>query len=128
MKRWLIGGIVGLLVALGCSAVVANENIFVISDVTNWHHPTKDVLKKWKIELTKVELANNRTFPIFYLQGFPFDTMGWDNAKSMAGLEAELFFANGKHDYALEIAPENIRVTVRYDRQKRMLIEEIEGK
>jgi len=30
--------------------------------------------------------------------------------------------------YALEIAPENIRVTVRYDRQKRTLIEEIEGK
>ncbi len=43
----------------------------------------------------------------------------------MGRLEAELFAANGKHDYALELKRDNIRVNVTYNHATRTLEEEI---
>ena len=124
MRRGLIGGF-GLLIALTCTALGADD-VVVIDDIANWRHPTKDVLSKWKIKLTKVELLNHRVYPVFYLDDFPFDPiMGWGNAKEMSRLEAELFSANGKHDYALELKHDNLRVNVTYNRATRTLEEEI---
>jgi hypothetical protein len=124
MRRGLIGGF-GLLIALTCTALGADD-VVVIDDIANWRRPTKDVLSKWKIKLTKVELLNHRVYPVFYLDDFPFDPiMGWGNAKDLSRLEAELFSANGKHDYALELKRDNLRVNVTYNRATRTLEEEI---
>ena len=124
MRRRLIGAF-GLLIALTRTAVGADD-VVVIDDIGNWRHPTKDVLSKWKIKLIKVEILNHRLYPVFYLDDFPFDPiMGWGNAKKMSRLEAELFSTNGKHDYALELKRDNIRVTVTYNRAARTLEEEI---
>jgi hypothetical protein len=43
----------------------------------------------------------------------------------MSRLEAELFSANGKHDYALELKHDNLRINVTDNRATRTLEEEI---
>ncbi len=124
MRRGFLGG-VALMIAL-TSTVLRADDVVVIDDIGNWRHPTKDVFSKWKIKLTKVDLLNHRVYPVFYVDGLPFDPMmGRQNAKDMGRLEAELFAANGKHDYALELKQDNIRVNVSYNRATRTLEEEI---
>ncbi len=118
-------GAAGLLLGLA-GAPARAEDVVVIDDVAGWRHPTKDVFAKWKIKLTKVELRNHRLYPVFYLTGFPFNPMmGWENARQMARLEAELLVANGKHDYAMEDESDHIGVIVTYDPAKRALTEAI---
>jgi len=122
--RRLVGG-ASLLMALACAALQADE-VVVIDDMANWRHPTKDVLSKWKIELAKVILLNHRVYPVFYVESLPFDPMmGYENAKEMGRLEAELFSANGKHDYALELKRDDIRVEVTYSHATHTLKESI---
>jgi len=124
MRRGFVGG-VSLLMALTCTALLADDAI-VIDDIAHWRHPTKDVLSKWKIKLVKVVLLNQKIYPVFYVDGLPFDPMmGYENAKEMARLEAELFAANGKHDFALEIKQDDIRVEITHDRATRTLKEQI---
>ncbi|CAN3989787.1 hypothetical protein [Methylocystis bryophila] len=124
MGRRFAAGL-GLIIALTCT-VLSADDVVTVDDIANWRHPTKDVFSKWKIKLTKVDLLNHRVYPVFYVDGLPFDPMmGYENAKQMSRLEAELFAANGKHDYALELKQDNIRVNVTYNPATRTLEEEI---
>jgi hypothetical protein len=125
MRGKLVGAY-GLLLLLACAPARAADDVVVIDDVASWSHPTKDVFVRWKIKLTKVELLNHRLYPVFHVEGFPFDPMmGWENARDMARLESELFVANGRHDYALEDEGDHIGVIVSYDPAKRTLTEAI---
>ena len=38
----------------------------VITDITTWEHPTKKVFEKYNIVVDKIELLNDKTYPVFY--------------------------------------------------------------
>ena len=124
MRGAHLAGALGLMLALAAPARA--DDVVVIDDIANWRHATKDVFVRWKIKLTRVELRNHRLYPVFHVEGFPFDPlMGWENARQMARFEAELLVANGRHDYALEDESDHIGVIVTYDPAKRTLTEAI---
>lgn len=38
----------------------------MITDITTWEHPTKKVFEKYNIVVDKIELLNDKTYPVFY--------------------------------------------------------------
>ncbi|MGB9647485.1 MAG: hypothetical protein WCB44_20535 [Stellaceae bacterium] len=57
---------------------------------------------KYAIKVDKVELFRHKTYPVFHVE-FPFEpTEGFENARALAKLEAELFVANGHYDYGMQ--------------------------
>jgi hypothetical protein len=70
----------------------------VIKDITSWHHPVKKIFAKYAIKIDKVQLVRRKTYPVFHVE-FPFEpTEGFENARVLSKLEAELFVANGHYD------------------------------
>ena len=54
------------------TGIAWGDNVTVITDMAEWKHPVKDVFIKYKVKISKVELYNNNTYPIFYVS-FPYD-------------------------------------------------------
>lgn len=78
----------------------------VITDITNWQHPVKDVLERNKVKITKLELTRNKTYPTFYVQ-IPNSLSIEDYACDLLDPISE---ANAYWDYTL--IDENIKVTI----------------
>jgi hypothetical protein len=73
VRRMVIIGSLCLFIISNFLAVdisLANE-VIVITNIQEWHHPVKNILNKHKIILHKVEL-HNKTYPIFFVR-FPYD-------------------------------------------------------
>lgn len=49
------------------ATLTTNEKV-IISDIVSWQHPTKPVFERYGFQVTKVELYEDGTYPVFYLQ------------------------------------------------------------
>lgn len=67
-----------------------------IADIENWKHPVKDYMKLKNIKLTRVELQNEKTYPIFYVEDF--DDYCFENLEIFTDIAEK----NGYWDYRLE--------------------------
>lgn len=74
-----------------------NSNVFKIEDIKNWKHPVKTVFEKYDIDLLRVELLNNKTYPIFYSDGM-------FNLRYDFNLLNELAKANSYNNYKIVYA------------------------
>lgn len=101
------------------------QEVVVIDDIPAWAHPTKDVLARYGVTLKKVELRNNRVYPVFFVD-FPWDPSSGPNGRRMRQLEVELLQANGWHDYALDIEPDQIVIAMHWRKDLKQLDESVE--
>ena len=90
----------------------------VIEDITSWYHPVKKVFAKYAIKIDKVQLFRRKTYPVFHVE-FPFEpTEGFENARVLSRLEAELFVANGHYDYAMQDDSRDVLIELRGTRKR----------
>ncbi|MDP4147297.1 MAG: hypothetical protein Q8936_22965 [Bacillota bacterium] len=93
----------------------SSEDKVVITNIDAWSHPTKDVFKSFNVVVSKVELTNNKTYPIFYV------TLS-NNVDSKHKVFYENLFksiavANGFWDYRLVDEKESIDLQIQCDKK-----------
>jgi hypothetical protein len=86
----------------------------VISDISNWKHPTKDVFEKYGIMLSRVEIIEN--YPIFYTK---FKKKKSDN--EMKKILEELLKANGYWDFEIKDEFSKERIKIFGDRENKKM-------
>lgn len=69
-------------------------------DLTTWKHPTRQVLLKYHAKILKVELCNERKYPIFTVEAH-YSLWTQPNQKQANSFFNELWLANGKWSFAL---------------------------
>ncbi len=70
-----------------------------IDDIANWSHPTKAVFVKYGIEVLRLELLANKTYPIFTVSDNPL--FGGKTSKRRKALFKALLKANAQWDFAI---------------------------
>ena len=121
----IIGSLFLLIISnlLAVNISLANE-VTVIRNIQEWHHPVKDVLNKHKVILYKVEL-HNKTYPIFYVR-FPYDPRLAHNDKYFKPLYYETLKANGFWDYAFIDHSFQCRINITWDKKSKTLTESLD--
>ena len=79
-------------------------------DLATWQHPTRPLLTSADLQLEKVQLCNDRTFPVFTVAA-KYDPEG-DTDSFYHPLYAKLASANGWWSYALIDTRHDVIVTV----------------
>jgi hypothetical protein len=125
-RHRLIGGslllfIISLFLAVGISQ--ANE-VTVVSNIKEWHHPVKDIFNKQNVILYKVEL-HNKTYPIFYVR-FPYDPRLAHNDNYFKPLYYETLKANGFWNYAFIDHSFQCRINITWDKKSKTLTESLD--
>ena len=100
------------------------REVTVISNIQAWQHPVKEILKKHKVSLYKVEL-HNKTYPIFYVR-FPYDPRLGHNDKYFKPLYYETLKANGFWDYAFIDRSFQCRINITWDKKSKTLTESLD--
>ncbi len=113
--------ILGLIL---CSMNVTawTDEVKVITNIEEWHHPVKDVFKKHRVKLYKVELSNQNTYPKFYVK-FPYDPSLGHNNSYFTPLYYETLKANGFWNYAFIDLDSNSRINIKWDKRTKTLSE-----
>lgn len=70
---------------------------YVISDVSSWNHPVKNIFGREAIKINKVVLQNNKTYPVFYVT--LSKELNAENKAYYTKLMKEIALANGYWDY-----------------------------
>lgn len=86
----------------------------VISDISNWKHPTKEVFGKYGIKLNRVEIIEN--YPIFYTK---FKKKISDD--ELEKILEELLKANGYWDFEIKDEFNKKRIKIYGDRENKKL-------
>ena len=126
LRRLAIIGSLSLLIVINLLAVdisLANE-VTVISNIQEWHHPVKNILNKHKVILYKVEL-HNKTYPIFYVR-FPYDPRLAHNDKYFKPLYHETLKANGFWNYAFIDRSFPCKINITWDKKSKTLTESLD--
>jgi hypothetical protein len=113
--------IISLFLAVGISQ--ANE-VTVISNIKEWHHPVKDIFNKQNVILYKVEL-HNKTYPIFYVR-FPYDPRLAHNDNYFKPLYYETLKANGFWNYAFIDRSFQCKINITCDKKSKTLTESLD--
>lgn len=71
----------------------------ISADLENWRHPTKKVLLERGVILKKVELCNDKKYPIYHVR-LPYDPTG-KTQDYFHPLYTAMYKANGKWPYAI---------------------------
>jgi len=104
------------------TGIAWGDNVTIITDMAEWKHPVKDVFIKYKVKISKVELYNNNTYPIFYVS-FPYDPWLGHNDSYFKPLYYETLKANGFWDYSFIDHDSNLRINIGWDKKTKTLTE-----
>jgi hypothetical protein len=115
--------IVWAVMALSAPGAAADR--VVIDNVHAWQHPVKQVFQEMNVTLYKVELLQNRTYPVFHVK-FPYDPHLGHNDKYFRTLYQKTLKANGYWSYAFVAPEDRVRVRVTYDRAAKTMREQVE--
>ncbi len=97
MKRFCFPVMIFLI--MFCSLAVYGADNTTITDINHWDHPVKAIFTGYGIRLTKVELINNKTYPIFYCN-FP-GSSGLQEKETFEKMVKDTLKANGYWSYKL---------------------------
>jgi hypothetical protein len=100
------------------------DEVTVISNIKEWHHPVKDIFNKQNVILYKVEL-HNKTYPIFYVR-FPYDPRLAHNDNYVKPLCYETLKANGFWNYAFIDRSFQCRINITWDKKSKTLTESLD--
>lgn len=84
-------------------------------DINNWEHPVKLVLQQNSIEIKKLELTKDKTYPTFFVK-FP---EYFDEEYFIFKIVNEITKANAYWDYTLIDESRNIKIEVLNDKENR---------
>ncbi len=87
------------------STIKNYNNFSTIGNINSWKHGTKDVMEKYDIKIEKVELYDDKIYPIFYVQFADVDKM---NSKWGFKVLEEVLKANGYWNYAIIDKQKNV--------------------
>lgn len=123
--RLIIGSLVFFIFSIFLAVDISPASeVKVISNISQWQHPVKDIFHKHKVVLYKVEL-HNRTYPIFYVR-FPYDPRLGHNDKYFKPLYYETLKANGFWNYAFIDRSFQCRINITWDKKSRTLTESLD--
>ena len=123
--RLIIGSLIFFILSISSTVVISLANeLTVISNISQWRHPVKDILHKHKVILDKVEL-HNKTYPVFYVR-FPYDPRLAHNDKYFKPLYYETLKANGFWSYAFIDRSFQCRINITWDKKSRTLTESLD--
>lgn len=94
----------------------------VITDISNWSHPTKEVFNAEGIKINKVELKNNKTYAIFYVD--LTKDLNDENKSYYVDVIKRVAAANGYWDF--EIKDENKDIDIKVSCKDRKAVESIQ--
>jgi hypothetical protein len=94
-------------------------------NLETWRHPTKTVFEKFKINLEKVELCNNKVYPIFSFSA-QYDPRLRATDSFFLKLYSNLATANGWWSYALVDTLDDLVIFVDLDKSAREIRTNIE--
>lgn len=94
----------------------------VITDIANWNHPVKDVLNKYNIRIMKIELLNNKQYPIFNVEFDPVYRLDTQGAKYFDTLLKSIASANGYWNFKVVDDKNKFVFDVECNKEKRMLL------
>ncbi|MTI71880.1 MAG: hypothetical protein FH751_16655 [Firmicutes bacterium] len=96
----------------------AKKDIIVIEDIDNWNHPIKKYFNGENIR--KVELLENKTYPIFYLKN---ETISEEKVinKYLQGVFSDMIKANGYWDFEVRY-DDNSTIIFKVDRLNELLL------
>jgi hypothetical protein len=100
------------------------DEVTVISNIKEWHHPVKDIFNKQNVILYKVEL-HNKTYPIFYVR-FPYDPRLAHNDNYVKPLCYETLKANGFWNYAFIDRSFQCKINITWDKKSKTLTESLD--
>lgn len=100
------------------------QSVTTISDIDKWDSTVKNVLKNNNIKFVKVDLKNNNTYSIIYVE-FPYNIDG-DHKNNFRQLIKDIAEANGYGDFKLEDDTKAIFLEVTCDKDKKM-VKEVSG-
>ncbi len=84
-------------------------------DFGSWNHPTKSLLIQKGAKLEKVQLCNNKRYPVFYVD-FPYDPQG-QTKDYFLPLYAEMKKANGGWPYSFVATSDNTIISIKYGKK-----------
>ena len=93
--------------------VRANDDVQIITDIAAWHHPAKQVLKKYKLDLVEVDLRDHRRYPVFHVVSWPYDPTSSATGDFFTPLLYDLLQANGGWPYKIVADDEKTGFEVR---------------
>ena len=124
--RLIIGSLILFIVIISLAVDISlASEVTVISNISQWRHPVKDILYKHKVILNKVEL-HHKTYPIFYVR-FPYDPRLGHNDKYFKPLYYETLKANGFWNYAFIDRSFQCRINITWDKQSKTLTESLDN-
>lgn len=91
----------------------------VITDISKWDHPVKDVFITSRIPLEKVELTKNNTYPTFYTT--LSENVDSNHKSYYENLFKAIAAANGFWDYKLLDESKNINLEISCDKTKKQV-------
>lgn len=94
-------------------------------DLATWQHPTRQVLKKYKVPLQSLTLCNNKTFPI-YSATLQYDPGTGSTNAFYIPFEHDMAKLNGWHSFAIVDAQNKIILEIMVDKKTRQVREAIE--
>ena len=92
-----------------------SEDNVIADDISNWEHPVKSVLQQNDIEIKKLELTKDNTYPTFFVQ-FPKYI---DKDYFIFKVVNEIAKANADWDYTLIDESYNMKIEVLNDKENR---------
>ncbi|KHD34905.1 hypothetical protein NL50_15740 [Clostridium acetobutylicum] len=81
----------------GTSTSTTSNGDYVISNISSWNHPVKNIFEREAIKINKVVLQNNKTYPVFYVT--LSKELNAENKAYYTKLMKEIALANGYWDY-----------------------------
>ena len=92
-----------------------SEDNVIADDISNWEHPVKSVLQQNDIEIKKLELTKDKTYPTFFVE-FPKDIK---RDYFIFKVVNEIAKANAYWDYTLIDESYNMKIEVLNDKENR---------
>jgi hypothetical protein len=95
------------------------QTTVTITDIKNWRHPVKDVFARNAIIISRLDLMNNRTYPVFWVS-LPH-LFRLDSIEYYRKVFQETIAANAFWDFELKEDAARLSIVVRGDRRSRAL-------
>ena len=93
---------------------------FIVDNIEKWRHPVKKVFERHKVSIKKLELYNNKKYPVFFVD-FIYDPMSNSTKDYFNKLYYETLQANGFWDYCFYAITDNIKIKVHWDKQTKSM-------
>ena len=114
------------LTPLAALSLAWAEDVTVITNIQEWQHPVKEVFNKYKVTLYKVELHQNKTYPIFDVR-LPYDPWLVHNDRFFKPLYYDTLKANGFWRYSFVDRDSGVKITITWDKKTRTMQEDIQA-